>query len=169
MGIFPGLIQRPISPPDVAMSTYSPLHGTCIVWRGRGLLILGEPGSGKSSFALECIHHGAQLVADDVVLLRDTDGNPFATGPRTLHGCLALRGLGILTLPFVDEAPLAMIVRLGNHLVRSCEMIGTHTLPSITFSHNYAPRVALTRHLLFTSSPDEAWRKEDWLPQRVSS
>ena len=41
------------------------LHATCVAVDGRGLLILGPSGSGKSALALQLIALGAQLVADD--------------------------------------------------------------------------------------------------------
>lgn len=41
------------------------LHASCVALDGRGLLILGPSGSGKSALALELMALGADLVADD--------------------------------------------------------------------------------------------------------
>jgi HPr kinase/phosphorylase len=46
------------------------LHASVVAWRGRGLLILGASGAGKSSTALRLIDAGWMLVADDQVVIR---------------------------------------------------------------------------------------------------
>jgi HPr kinase/phosphorylase len=149
------------------MSASPPLHGTCIVWQGRGLLILGEPGSGKSSFALECIDQGAALVADDAVVVSAAPDAPLASAPETLRGLLALRDLGILSLPCAESAPLSMVVRLADNVGRSTEVIGAHALPCLTFPRTYPVRLALVRHLIQAASIADAWLAEDWRPERV--
>lgn len=58
------------------------LHGCCVAWQGRGLLILGASGSGKSTLAVEMMAFGAALVADDRVLLRQTGGGLVADCPN---------------------------------------------------------------------------------------
>ncbi|MFZ9950137.1 MAG: HPr kinase/phosphorylase, partial [Gemmobacter sp.] len=45
------------------------LHASCVAFAGRGVLILGPSGSGKSGLALGLIALGAGLVADDAVLI----------------------------------------------------------------------------------------------------
>jgi len=88
------------------------IHGTCVAVEGRGALFRGDPGSGKSDLALRLIERGAQLIADDQVLLeRDGDGVRAATEPR-LHGKLEVRGIGILEVPSVQAAPLLAVFDL---------------------------------------------------------
>lgn len=48
------------------------LHAACVVVDGRGVLLCGPSGAGKSLLALRLIEHGAKLVADDNVALRET-------------------------------------------------------------------------------------------------
>ena len=43
------------------------IHATCIALDGRGVLLRGPSGSGKSDMALRLIDAGAELVADDRV------------------------------------------------------------------------------------------------------
>ena len=88
------------------------VHGTCVDLDGRGILLRGPSGSGKSDLALRLIDRGAKLVADDQVELRRHAGRLLARGPITLSGRMEIRGLGILSSPYVKEAALAGIVDL---------------------------------------------------------
>jgi serine kinase of HPr protein (carbohydrate metabolism regulator) len=88
------------------------VHGTAVAIGGRAVLITGAPGSGKSDLALRLIDRGAVLVADDYVDLTPATGGPGCAPPATIAGKLELRGLGIATLPFVRDVPLALVVDL---------------------------------------------------------
>nr|WP_225206027.1 serine kinase [Novosphingobium huizhouense] len=78
----------------------------------RALLIEGEPGAGKSSLALALIDRGAVLVGDDGVLL-DVDGDVLLASPHpNIAGKLEVRNLGIVDMPSVVAAPIALVVAL---------------------------------------------------------
>lgn len=85
-------------------------HGTCVDWGGRGVLLLGPSGSGKSDLALRLIDAGAVLVADDQTELSE-DG--VASAPERLRGLLEVRGVGILRFPYVEKTKIALTVRLA--------------------------------------------------------
>ena len=51
------------------------IHGVLVEVFGLGILLLGESGVGKSETALELIHRGHRLVADDVVDIHCVNGN----------------------------------------------------------------------------------------------
>ena len=57
------------------------LHASCISFGGAGVLLLGVPGSGKSSLALRMIERGWGLVADDQVDLAAGDDGLMAAAP----------------------------------------------------------------------------------------
>jgi HPr kinase/phosphorylase len=93
------------------------VHGTALAAAGRGLLILGSSGSGKSGLALRMIATGAELVADDRVELvfeQDDAGRPVlvARAPEVLRGLIEARGLGLLRLPARSAVRLALAVDL---------------------------------------------------------
>lgn len=77
-----------------------------------GVLLRGASGAGKSDLALRLIDSGAALVADDLVELREQDGALIASAPETIRGRMEVRGVGILDVPWVECAPLALIVEL---------------------------------------------------------
>lgn len=94
-------------------ATDTVLHATAVALDGRGLLLCGPSGSGKSSLAARLIDlHGAALVADDRVLVA-ADGETATAAPHPeLAGLLELRGLGLIRLPHRAAAPLYLAVEL---------------------------------------------------------
>ncbi len=88
------------------------VHGTCVAVEGRGALFRGAPGSGKSDLALRLIERGAQLIADDQVLLEAMDEGVRALAEPRLEGRFEVRGIGILKVPFVHGAPLIAVFDL---------------------------------------------------------
>ena len=85
------------------------LHASCAARSGKGVLLLGAPGSGKSDLLLRLIDIGFELVADDRVEI--TDG--WASAPLALAGLLEVRGFGIVRLQHIVSARLALAVELG--------------------------------------------------------
>jgi HPr kinase/phosphorylase len=90
------------------------MHGSCACRAGDGVLLTGAPGTGKSDLVLRLLGLGFDLVADDYVEI--TDG--MARPAPALAGLLEVRGLGIMRLPFVPEARLALVVELGSVAAR---------------------------------------------------
>ena len=82
-----------------------------VALNGRGLLIEGPSGSGKSSLALTLIDRGAMLIGDDGVALSPRGGRIWASPPPNIAGKLEIRNVGLADLP-VAEAPVALILQL---------------------------------------------------------
>lgn len=89
------------------------LHASCVADGGKGLLILGPSGSGKSALALALIALGARLVADDRVELSVEAGALVARCPAPLSGMIEARGLGLLRCDPLPQAKIALAVDLG--------------------------------------------------------
>lgn len=90
-----------------------PIHASAVAVAGRGLLILGASGSGKSSLALEMMALGATLIADDQVLVgASREGGPPMLRPvPALAGRIEARGIGILAAEW-EPARAALAVNL---------------------------------------------------------
>jgi serine kinase of HPr protein (carbohydrate metabolism regulator) len=89
---------------------------------GRGLLIEGPPGVGKSSLALALIDRGAVLVGDDGVLLVPRGERLHASPAPATAGKLEVRNLGLLDFPVLGDVPVALVVRLDSGAARYREM-----------------------------------------------
>ncbi len=81
---------------DIANKESACVHATSVAVQGRGLLIVGASGSGKSSLALRMIALGADLVADDRVDLSRDEGAVIADAPQRIAGLIEARGIGLL-------------------------------------------------------------------------
>ena len=88
------------------------VHATCVAIGERAVLLCGPSGSGKSDLALRLIDGGAQLVADDQVVLRAEGGRIVARAPEALAGRMEVRGIGIVAVAHIAAAPLALVVDL---------------------------------------------------------
>ena len=87
------------------------MHGTAVSIDGKGLLILGQSGSGKSQLALALITHGAKLISDDQVILINTESEIILSAPKSISGKIEARFVGILKMP-VLIAPLYLVIDL---------------------------------------------------------
>ncbi len=88
-------------------------HATVVALDGDGLLIVGPAGSGKSGLALQMLALGAELVADDQVMLSDTGNGIQATPPAELAGSIEARFLGILQCSFRPAVEVSTVVDLS--------------------------------------------------------
>ena len=89
-------------------------HGSCASRDGQAVLLIGPPGAGKSDLVLRLLGRGFELVADDQVHIAKGQ----VTAPAALQGLLEVRGLGILRLPCVTSARLALVADLSTRADR---------------------------------------------------
>ena len=86
------------------------LHATCVAIDGRGVVLTGESGAGKSALGLQLIDAGAMLVSDDLTTLLREGPRLIARAPARGAGLIEARGNGMMQLPFVDQAPITFFV-----------------------------------------------------------
>lgn len=94
----------------------------CVAIGGRGVLIHGPSGSGKSSLALALIDRGATLVGDDGVILEARAGQVFARHHPNIAAKLEVRNLGLLDFPLSAPVPVALVVLLDRDAPRYIEV-----------------------------------------------
>lgn len=92
------------------MTEGSLIHGTCVEIEGKGVLLVGSSGSGKSATALALIALGAKLISDDQVGLHVDNGSLIARPIRDYEGLIEARGIGILKVLHAPQAELALCV-----------------------------------------------------------
>ncbi len=74
-------------------------HGVFVEIKGRGVLIIGKSGIGKSEVALDLISRGHKLIADDSVSFYKNDQNAIiGKAPSLLKNLMEVRGLGIIDI-----------------------------------------------------------------------
>lgn len=81
---------------DQQLAPSDNIHGVLLSIYGKGVLITGESGMGKSETALELIRRGHVLVADDRVDVSRIHNTLFGNAPELLAGMLEIRGIGII-------------------------------------------------------------------------
>lgn len=91
------------------MSLY---HATCILIKGKGVLLEGPSGAGKSDLALRLMSLGAQLVSDDYITLSKKAGSLVATAPEKIAGKMEVRGLGLIDIDHAREATIDLVIEL---------------------------------------------------------
>lgn len=88
------------------------LHATCVAFGAKGIVITGRSNSGKSSLALQLISIGAVLVSDDRTRITLVDGVSVAHAPYHLAGVIEARGIGLLQVPYQQDALVQLLVNL---------------------------------------------------------
>ena len=93
-------------------------HASTVAVDDRAVLITGPSGSGKSDLALRLIDRGFTLVSDDQTIVRREGNRLLASAPPTIAGKLEIRGVGIVEMETVNDAPVALVVQLTSEIER---------------------------------------------------
>lgn len=108
------------------------LNVTVVSCGGRGVLIEGAPGSGKSSLALALIDRGALLVGDDGAVIDVAGERLLASPPPAAAGLLEVRNVGLLPHPLACAVPLCLAVCLDPAARRFIDAPDTRSLEGLT-------------------------------------
>lgn len=112
----------------------TPIHAACVAREGRGALLVGGPGAGKSSLAWACARAGLTFVSDDATWLLRDGVQPAAgveAGGPTLIGRpqrMRFRPDTVNLIPELAQARRLETV-IGKHSfeIRTAEMPGVTT------------------------------------------
>lgn len=98
------------------------LHATGVFFEGKGIILMGPSGVGKSDLALRLMARGAELVGDDYLEVTRQKMSCSATAPAkeglmmcgaaNIAGKIEVRAVGILDVPYREHAPVDMIFQL---------------------------------------------------------
>lgn len=135
------------------------LHASCVSIAGRAVLIEGPSGAGKSDLALRLIDRGAQLVSDDYTVLSRFANALFASPPATIAGKIEIRGLGVIGMPWVERAPVALLVTLTHEVERMPSDNENRWIAGVTM-----PVIALNGHEASAPLKVELALREHGLP-----
>lgn len=83
---------------DGELAPTKTMHGVFLQIYGKGVLLTGESGMGKSEIALELIKKGHLLVADDRVDCAVIHKQIIGQAPEILKQMLEIRGVGIINV-----------------------------------------------------------------------
>ena len=79
-----------------ALAASDVIHGELLDISGIGVLLIGESGIGKSETALELVHRGHMLVADDLVEVKRIKNKIYGYPPKRISNLLEVRGVGLI-------------------------------------------------------------------------
>lgn len=94
------------------------IHGGLVNVFDMGVLILGQPASGKSQLALNLLDRGHYFIADDITLLEQHNGVLFGRCKQGFEGRMAIRDIGFLnllsTLPYqiANQSTIDLVIQL---------------------------------------------------------
>lgn len=103
------------------------VHAACVASRGRGILLIGDSGAGKSSLAWACARAGLTYVGDDSAwLLRDGSEPSLIGKPQRMR----FRPEIVEILPELKEIPRLETVRGKRSFeIRTADVPGLETAP----------------------------------------
>lgn len=96
------------------------VHATAIHAAGRGVLLFGASGSGKTSLAFGLIEAlggspNAAFISDDQTYVRARDGRLLAHAPESIAGRAELHGYGIIDVDWQEGSEISLICELTPH------------------------------------------------------
>ena len=108
---------------DSKLAPQDTLYGVLLNVYGKGVLIVGESGMGKSEIALELIRRGHLLVSDDRVDVARIHNKITGRAPELLQSMLEIRGLGVIDVEkmfggsaLLEETDVQLVIRLEKYM-----------------------------------------------------
>lgn len=91
----------------IMQKNYIPLHGGTVEYEGKGVIVSGVSGSGKSTVTMEMLNQGFPFVADDLSVVQLVEGRPyvFPSFPqqKLCRDVIEKKGFNQEELIYIDE------------------------------------------------------------------
>ncbi len=104
---------------DEKLAPADTMSGVLMSVYGKGVMILGESGMGKSETALDLIRDGQVLVSDDRVDVQHIHNSIYGHAPAITKGLLEIRGIGVINVEkmfgasaVADRSEVNLVIRL---------------------------------------------------------
>lgn len=115
---------------------------TAVAISGRGVVLTGAPGAGKSDLALRLISEGATLIGDDVVEVAVINGRLAGSPVAGAAGRMMIAGIGpVSTGTDSSPVPLALCVLLDPARLRGDRLPALDAWEAV--AGHWLPRIAL--------------------------
>ena len=101
--------------PDIAKSG---LHATTVCINDKGVMLMGEAGSGKTELGLllleraKAFGRAACFIADDRTLIKSDGEQLIVSVPDRLAGGVEIRGAGLFKIDYQKSCQLSLVVKL---------------------------------------------------------
>lgn len=102
-----------------SMAKWNTIHGTVLNIWGEGVLLVGDPGVGKSETAVELIKLNHLFLGDDAINIARVGNIVIAKPNKLTKEFIHLRGLGILNIKemfgiakIIEETQISVVVKL---------------------------------------------------------
>ena len=113
-----------------SLGTQALLHGVFVDIFGKGTMLMGNSGIGKSQCALELLNREHRLIADDVVIFHPIAGvGVMGFCPERLQNLLHIRSLGIIDVmqrfgpcAVISNKRLDLFIELNNNFSEACQL-----------------------------------------------
>lgn len=115
------------------------IYATAIAINGNGIIITGHSGAGKSDLTMRLIDRGAQLIADDQIIINGPVNKPILCQTAHHINAIELRGVGIISMDCVNNVALKLAVILDDNYERSPKPFplrdyGDYHIPTVKIS-----------------------------------
>lgn len=87
-------------------------HASCVEFKEKGIIILGNSGAGKSDLTIRLLDAGGKLVSDDYVEVFNEKNKLIAKTAPNIGGMIEVRGVGLMKVDFKPKTQLVLALEL---------------------------------------------------------